>query len=110
MGSTGLGAQGRHGVDDIKVFGTAPTGSVASPALGQGRRQQIWRARPMSGMMVWRLWGGLDDSTSSGEFIDDVSSRKNFSGKFGLFDGVIENLWGLGFANAMKWFICWGTI
>jgi hypothetical protein len=32
--------------------------------------------------MVWRLQGGLDDGTGSGELDDGAGSREIFSGRF----------------------------
>jgi hypothetical protein len=56
-------------------------------------------------MMVRRLWGGLIDGMGSVEVYDSTGSRENFGGKFWQPDGVSGNLWGLGFAKAMQWFI-----
>jgi hypothetical protein len=52
--------------------------------------------------MTWRLWGGLDDGTSSREVHNGAGSREIFGGNFWLLDGVSESLRGLGFANATQ--------
>jgi hypothetical protein len=44
-------------------------------------------------MMVWRLWGGLDDGTCS---------KENFGGKFWQLDDASESLWGFGFVKAVQ--------
>jgi hypothetical protein len=52
--------------------------STVSLARGRGRWWHVRRARPGSGMMTRRLWGGLDDGVGSGEVNDDACSKVNY--------------------------------
>jgi hypothetical protein len=85
---TVLWDQEQCGIDGIMSLGMAAARSMVSPTRGWGRRWRVMRARPRSGMMAWRLQGGLDDNMGSGEVEDSVDSREIFDGKFWQPNGV----------------------
>jgi hypothetical protein len=47
-----------------------------------GRTQQWHEGSVVDSMTAWRLRGGLDDGTESGEVDSDTGSRENFGRKF----------------------------
>jgi hypothetical protein len=55
---------------------------VASKGLDRGQ-EQLCRGSGVDSTMAQRLWGGLDDGTSSRVVNDGVGSREIFGGKFG---------------------------
>jgi hypothetical protein len=74
---------------------------VARKGLDHGRQRRCRGSREDT-TMAWRLRGGHDDDTCSGEVNDGVSSREIFGGKFWQPDGVSESLRGLGFAKIVQ--------
>jgi hypothetical protein len=74
---------------------------VARKGLDRGQ-ERLCGGSGVDSTMARRLWGGLDDGMSSRVVNDGAGSREIFGGKFWLPDGIIESLWGLGFAKAAQ--------